>query len=223
MGLKEKLVQKKNNLRYHIQSVKEFDFQSMDFQEAGSWPVLIKTLFMGAVCGTLLYFGNSLYLSKQVVKYTADVKKEDTLLEAVSGLAYVKPTLEDYSLQLEQLEKNLQEISTKLPEKIEMSSILKEMTQLANSNNVKLDSINLEREEEQENYIELPFNISAKGKFHNFAAFLSELSRINRIVTVHDIAIQPSQENPNLLEMQLVAKTYKYKKVEVISAEGEIE
>lgn len=90
-----------------------------------------------------------------------------------------------------------------------MSSILDEMTQLAAESNVVVMSINLDNEVETENYIELPFKIKTKGKFHNFASFLSELSKMNRIVTVHDVVMIPSKDN-SLLEMEFVAKTYKY-------------
>ena len=73
------------------------------------------------------------------------------------------------------------------------------------------DSINLESEIVEENYIVLPFKIKTKGKFHAFAAFLSELAKMNRIVTVHEVSIVPSKEkDSSMLQMEFIAKTYKY-------------
>jgi type IV pilus assembly protein PilO len=216
INMKKKLERKKNEIRSSIQSVKNFDFGSMDFSEAGSWPSPIKIVVITAICGMILFFGNSIHLQSMKQQLNVVLDEENKLLDKVALNSYVDPTVYDYKNQLIILDKNLSEMSSQLPEKIEMSSILDEMTKLASKNGVLIASISLEKEEDTDNYIELPFKIEAQGKYHNFAAFLSELSKIERILTIHDVVIKPNNDD-SLLSMQLVAKTYKYKKVEVLN------
>jgi type IV pilus assembly protein PilO len=208
-----------NRIKADIQSVKNFDFASMEFSEAGNWPLPIKGLFIIIVCTMIIFFGNKFHISNMESSLDVATKKEKTLLEEVTVRSFVDPTIIDYKNQLKQLNQDLQSIASQLPEKIEMSSILDEMTLLANNNNVMVSRIDLEKEEEEENYIELPFVIQAKGKFHNFASFLSELSRMNRIVTVNQLAIAP-EPGSTLLNLELIAKTYKYKQVKIEEGEN---
>lgn len=204
----------KKIVRENIQGIKNFEVSTIDFNEAGTWPLLIKIIFISIICAFIVYFSNNFYIKGLEKNLETSSKKETELLEKIMLNSHIEPTIKDYENQLEILKNNLKTLASKLPEKIEMSSILDEMTLIANRNNVLISSINLEREEEKENYIELPFKIEAKGKFHNFAAFLSELSRMNRIVTIHDVGIQPDSSS-KLLNLELIAKTYKYKQVDI--------
>ena len=200
-----------NLLQTSIDSLKNIELNELDFKESGQWPILIKAIFMVITFIIIIFIGNNVHIKNLEAKYKTSVTKESTLLQDISKYSYVIPTIKDYQEQLIGLQIDLEYIKQKLPEKIEMSSILDDLTQLALNTGVITDSINLENEKPQENYIELPFKINAKGKFHSFAAFLSELAKMNRIVTVHDVIIIPTKdEDSSLLEMQFVAKTYKY-------------
>lgn len=207
--MKDKFTLFKKNIIRELKLLKSFDFNSLNFNEAGQWPLIIKFLVIVFILSIILFLGNNLHIKNLNKSIKATESEEKKLLENLTSLNYVNPTIIDYEQQLVILQNNLESIKQQLPEKIEMSSILDEMTQLAAESNVVVMSINLDNEVETENYIELPFKIKTKGKFHNFASFLSELSKMNRIVTVHDVVMIPSKDN-SLLEMEFVAKTYKY-------------
>lgn len=209
----------KNAFKRELNVLKNFDFNSLDFNEAGQWPVIVKSIVVVFVFVLILFVGNKLHLSSLQDVIVSENSKEESLLQDVASYSYVNPTIKDYEEQLIILKNNLEKIKQQLPEKIEMSSILDDMTQLASESNVVVISINLNNEVDTENYVELPFIIKTKGKFHNFAAFISELARMNRIVTIHDVNIIPSKDN-SLLQMEFIAKTYKYKE-KVIKEVGE--
>ena len=59
-------------------------------------------------------------------------------------------------------------------------------------------------------YAELPIKIKVKGEYHQFGNFISGLATLPRIVTIHDINISSSAKENNRLEMEAVAKTYRY-------------
>jgi type IV pilus assembly protein PilO len=201
----------KKFFKREVDLLKNIELNELDFKESGEWPILIKIIFMAITFAVIIFLGNNVHIKNLESRYSTEVTKENTLLNDIQKYSYVVPTIADYENQLVGLKVELEIIKQKLPEKIEMSSILDDLTQLAVDSGVVTESINLENEKIQENYIDLPFKINAKGKFHNFAAFLSELAKMNRIVTVHSVVITPSQEkDSSLLEMQFVAKTYKY-------------
>lgn len=198
-------------LKREFDLLKNIEISELDFKESGQWPMLIKFIFMAITFGIIIFIGNNVHVENLKSRHKNEMTKESTLLKDISKYSFVAPTILDYKEQLINLTMELESIKQKLPEKIEMSPILDELTQLAVQSNVIIDSINLEDEKIQENYIDLPFKINAKGKFHSFAAFLSELAKMNRIVTVHDVVIKLGKDKEStMLEMQFIAKTYKY-------------
>ena len=55
---------------------------------------------------------------------------------------------------------------------------------------------------------ELPISIRVKGDYHEFGNFISGVAALPRIVTVHDINIEPGKDAK--LTMDILAKTYRY-------------
>jgi type IV pilus assembly protein PilO len=201
----------KKIFKREFELLKNIELNELDFKESGQWPMLIKLIFMTITFSAIMFIGNNVHIENLKSRHKTEITKESTLLKDISKYSFVRPTIIDYREQLATLTMELESIKQKLPEKIEMSPILDELTQLAIQSNVIIDSINLEDEKIQENYIDLPFKINAKGKFHAFAAFLSELAKMNRIVTVHDVVIKLGKDKEStMLEMQFIAKTYKY-------------
>jgi len=66
-------------------------------------------------------------------------------------------------------------------------------------------------EQAKQFYVELPINIVVRGSYHDLATFVSGVAGLPRIVTLGDFTIKPvSGNNPDLLAMNIVAKTYRY-------------
>jgi type IV pilus assembly protein PilO len=69
----------------------------------------------------------------------------------------------------------------------------------------------LQPEVAQQFYIELPINIKVIGGYHDLATFVSGVSSLPRIVTLHDFEIKPEKDDStSKLQMNIVAKTYRY-------------
>lgn len=203
-----------NLIKQQKNELKSFDLKNLDVNQIGEWPSLIQYVFIILVAIGIQYGSN--FLSEKKVKLlNSEITKETKLIQSIKDNAFIIPTNDEYKKQLIQLKEQLEQVKTKLPEKIEMSTILDEINNIALKNNVTLTIIQLKNEKENENYIELPFQIESVGKFHNFIGFLSELAKMNRIVTVHNIAF--AIEKDNSLKMELVAKTYKYKSDDFIN------
>ena len=72
------------------------------------------------------------------------------------------------------------------------------------------DSITPKAEAHLEFYAELPIEISVWGNYHEFGRFVSRLSALPRILTLHDISITHVDAGQAPLKLSATAKTYWY-------------
>lgn len=61
------------------------------------------------------------------------------------------------------------------------------------------------------------------GHYHDLGAFVTEVAKLSRIVTLHNLQIQPAgkddkQPHKDMLVMEAVAKTYRYLDAEEVAA-----
>ena len=60
----------------------------------------------------------------------------------------------------------------------------------------------------KEFYAELPVTVRVTGNYHDIGAFASDVSRLSRIVTLHDMEILPGKDQQLILSA--TAKTFRY-------------
>jgi type IV pilus assembly protein PilO len=89
--------------------------------------------------------------------------------------------------------------------------LLEDITNKGLLNGLEIATIDLLPEQSKEFYIELPISIVARGTYHDLGAFISGMAGLPRIVTLHDFSISGSNDDSGLLNLNLVAKTYRYK------------
>jgi len=64
---------------------------------------------------------------------------------------------------------------------------------------------------QREFYAELPIRIRLSGSYHELGSFVSGIAALPRIVTLHDIAISPVDDEVfDELTLDVTAKTYRY-------------
>ena len=81
-----------------------------------------------------------------------------------------------------------------LPSDTEVPGLLEDITYTGLGAGLVIDSINLMPEVLHEFYIELPINISVRGTYHDIGTFVSGVSNLPRIVTLHDFSIKKDKE-----------------------------
>ena len=74
---------------------------------------------------------------------------------------------------------------------------------------LEVEQLDPEPERAAEFYVEKPIKVIVKGRFHDLGEFVSSVSNLSRIVTLHDFEIKP-QSGPSDLRMSILAKTYRY-------------
>jgi type IV pilus assembly protein PilO len=65
-----------------------------------------------------------------------------------------------------------------------------------------------EAETVSEFYAETPIRVKVTGGYHDIAAFVSDVSKLSRIVTLQNISMEPAKDG--VLNMDAIVKTYRY-------------
>jgi type IV pilus assembly protein PilO len=192
------------------QDLSQFDFKQLDFREAGEWPKSVRIIFAVMFISTICAIGYFIQFKKMDQQLTNETRRENTLYTSVEKKIYEASHLEAYKKQITQMTEKFVDDTAKLPVEIEMSGLIKDISSSGLKYGLEFDKIVLVDERASSFYIELPIEITVRGTYHSFGQFLNDLTQLSRIITIHDFVVTPSQKNPDLLEMTVLVKTYKY-------------
>ncbi len=194
-----------------MRSMREFELSDLDFDNVGSWPVAIKVLIWAALLTAILVGGYYYHIKDLQLELTAAEAKEVTLKKDFEKKAFQAANLEAYRQQLAEMEESFGALVSQLPSDTEVPGLLEDITNKGVLNGLQVAAIDLQSEIAKEFYVELPISINAAGSYHDLGAFISGMAGLPRIVTLHDFEIKAQDDNPNTLQMRILAKTYRYK------------
>lgn len=192
------------------QDLSQFDFKQLDFREAGEWPKSVRIIFAVMFIAGICAAGYFVQFKKMDQQLNNEIRKESTLYTSVEKKIYEASHLDAYKRQIAQMNEKFVDDTAKLPLEIEMSGLVKDISTSGLKYGLEFDKIVLVDERASSFYIELPIEITVRGTYHSFGQFLNDLTQLSRIITIHDFVVTPSQKNPDLLEMTVLVKTYKY-------------
>ncbi len=199
------------SLSESLESLRKVDFADLDFNNVGSWPVAVKgiaciLLLVGAVA-----FGYYFYLQDLQGQLEVKRAEEGTLKQQFSTKAFQAANLDAYKVQMTEMEESFGALLRQLPSDTEVPGLLEDITRTGLGSGLEFEEIKLQPEVVQQFYIELPIQISVVGGYHDLATFVSGVSSLPRIVTLHDFEIKPAEaDSVSRLRMSILAKTYRY-------------
>jgi len=195
-----------------IEEIKSIDPSEIRLDNIGRWPLVVRILMcIGAFVAVIaLYFYLVVSNSNALLERT--IAQEAELRETFESRSYEAANLEAYREQRVELDERLQKLIGQLPKDTEVPGLLEDITETGLSSGLAIDSIQLQSERSHDYYVELPISITASGGYHDFATFISGVSGLPRIVTLHDFEI--SRSGSSLLNLSITAKTYRYKEPE---------
>ena len=199
------------SLSQSIESFKKVDLNNLDFNNIGSWPGALKVIVCVLVFVVLLLLGYQFHLKDLQSGLERVESQEVTLRKEYQDKSFRAANLEAYKEQLAEIEERFSGLLKQLPKDSEVPGLLEDITQMGLNSGLEFESITLQPEVAQQFYVELPINIVVRGSYHDLATFVSSVAGLPRIVTLNDFVIEPiSADNPDLLTMNIVAKTYRY-------------
>jgi type IV pilus assembly protein PilO len=136
-------------------------------------------------------------------------KQKETELRAVFTTKKNQAiNLDAYKKQLADIEQAFGALLKQLPNKQEMDALITDVNQAGLGRGLQFDLFKPEAETVSEFYAETPIRIKVTGGYHDVAAFVSDVSKLSRIVTLQDIIMEPAKDG--VLNMDAVVKTYRY-------------
>jgi len=173
------------------------DLKELELNNLGEWPVPMVGILIICASVCILLIGYWFDLRGQI----------DRLEEAHSEEIYLKTNflkkvqtavnLPGYKLQLANMKKTFGGLLRQLPEQTEVPALLEDISHQGLATGLEFQSIRLKPERVIDFYVELPIEISVTGNYQEFAEFISNISALPRIVTLHDFVIQAAAQNKN--------------------------
>jgi len=193
------------------------DFQNIDPNNVGNWPIPVKIVVILLVC--ILAAGAGFYFitQEQLAELDKKEQEETKLKEEFRTKQGEANSLEKLREQLKQIEDSFKELLKKLPTETEVPGLLVDISQtgLANGLNFELFQPLGERDGQGGFYKELPIKLRVRGTYHALGKFVSDIALLQRIVTQHNITIAPVPNSKSGdLTLDTTAKTYRYKDAE---------
>ncbi len=194
-----------------MRSLREFDINSLDFDNVGAWPLPVKLIIWAFLLIAVLAAGYYYHIQDMQIALAKVEAQEVDLKKDFEKKAFQAANLDAYRQQMVEMEESFGALVSQLPSDTEVPGLLEDITNKGLLNGLEIASIDLQKETAREFYVELPIAINASGSYHDLGAFISGMAGLPRIVTLHDFTINLKGDNANHLSMKIVAKTYRYK------------
>lgn len=194
-----------------MKKLNEFDINDLDINNAGIWPGPVKAVVALLVFGLILGGGYWFFVKDQYARLERVEREEQQLRERYESKAYQAANLEVFKAQMAEMEDTFGALVRQLPSETEVPGLLEDITNTARGSGLDLKEVKLQGERQRDFYSELPINIRVTGSYHELASFVSSVAGLPRIVTLHDLRIVPIGGDGERLDMQVLARTYRYR------------
>ncbi len=197
--------------------MKTEEFKNLEPKNFGNWPIPIKGIIIIILC-VIAFIAGLWFDTKIQIENLAEITaQEDELKNDFKNKQWQSATLPKLKEQLIQIESTLSEMLRKLPNKAQVDELIRDISQavLASGLKQELFQPDYRGEKEEKNiYVKLPIKLRAKGNYHAFGKFISNVAAMNRIVTLHDVNIKSGKGDEQMLTLEMTAQIYRYLEVE---------
>ena len=180
----------------------------LDLKTLADWPLPSKLMALALLCAAIVAAGWWFDWRGGMQALDAAKQKETELRSVFTTKKNQAINLEAYTKQLADIEQAFGALLKQLPNKQEMDALITDVNQAGLGRGLQFDLFKPQVETVSEFYAETPINVKVTGGYHDIAAFVSDVSKLSRIVTLQNIALVPAKDG--VLNMDAVVKTYRY-------------
>lgn len=205
-----------------------FDFKSfqnslnsLNKDNYGSAPLPVRIFLVIALVAFILAMSWFLLISKKLDEIKSAEAQQVTLLEQFKERESKARHLDAYKAQVEQMEVEFVELLNQLPKDTRVSELIRGINMVGSGSSIRFQDISVEAEVEQEFFIEQPIKITAVGEYHQFGDFITGISTLPRIITMHNFELRNQKPSLDVMpELQLVLNTKTYRSKELKEEEA---
>jgi len=184
------------------------DLNKLDLKTLADWPLPTKLAALALLSVALVVAGWWFDWRGGMETLEAAKQKETELRSVFTTKKNQAINLEAYTKQLADIEQAFGALLKQLPNKQEMDALITDVNQAGLGRGLQFDLFKPDAETISEFYAETPIRVKVTGGYHDVAAFVSDVSKLSRIVTLQDIAMEPAKDG--VLNMDAIVKTYRY-------------
>jgi type IV pilus assembly protein PilO len=165
--------------------------------------VLFVCVMMGLLASTYFF----VFTKKQAERYSLErdtAQKQTQLVHLRRATAGI----DDLSRKIDELQRAIDFFESKLPQEKEVDKILKEVWQMAEANSLQTKTIKTLRTERAAAYSEQPIQMSLKGDFNGFYAFLLQLEKLPRITRITRMNLTKINDKDGEMEATLTLSIF---------------
>ncbi len=193
-------------------------FRDLDLENIGDWPGIVKGFFtilvFAAVVGATYYFDTQ----DQILQLDRERSKERDLKSEFEIKQRKAVNLQSYRDQMGEICESFRHMLQQLPTSTEIPGLIDDISQSEAYSGLEFKETKYLKERRSEFYTEKPVSIEVSGNYHQLGMFVSRVSSLPRIVTLHDYTISSSKaargakkkNASDRLSLKITAKTYRY-------------
>lgn len=202
-------------------AIKRLERDDLDLANAGQWPDIIKLLALISIILSVVFASHWLLISSYKEDLVTAKEEQQSLLEDYHRRSFQAANLTAYQQQMRVMEETFSGLLVFLPTENEVPRLLDDIQQQADQQRLEILGLNLKKPEQQNFYTKLPFEIKVRGDFHRLASFMAGISSLDRIVTLHDFSLKPTEVGSTTLTLIINAQTYRYNQQPNLADKGE--
>ncbi|HQS98821.1 MAG: pilus assembly protein PilO [Hydrogenophilales bacterium 16-64-46] len=184
------------------------ELNKLDFKTLADWPLATKLAALALLFALIVAAGWWFDWRGGMTALEASREKETQLRETFRVKKNQAINLETYRQQLADIEQAFGALLKQLPNKQEMDALITDVNQAGLGRGLQFELFKPQPETKHDFYAETPISVKVRGGYHDIASFVSDISKLSRIVTLQNIAIEPIKGGN--LNMDAVVKTYRY-------------
>lgn len=212
----------KINMQEILDGFKKFDYNNPDFENMGSWPFGVQIVTCLLLSGLIIAGGWYFLIRGDYAILASEQRIEERTKDEFRNKAFQVANIDAFKVQLEDMRNTFGALLEQLPNETEISGLLEDISFTGLQSGLEFESLELQKDVASEFYIETPIQIQVLGGYHELGTFVSGISALPRIVTLHDFKIRQVSSSRGSsseeaggntrapLAMEIVAKTYRY-------------
>ncbi len=188
------------------------ELRNLDTNDVGRWPLPFRVGAIVIVFVAVAVFGIYMTVVKNKVPMLERAEsRERELRQTFENKQKKAANFDAYRAQLAQMEQSFGTMLRQLPGETEIPNLIVDISQTGLAAGLEEKLFEPQAEIRKDFYAEKPIKIQLAGSYHELANFASSVAALPRIVTLHDIQIQPTtDEQFDQLSLDVTAKTYRY-------------
>ncbi len=199
-------------------------FKGLNPNDPSTWPALPRYALCLAVAAAVVVGLWFAWLNSSDEELKVEQAKELTLKEDYKKKLVQAINLDALKKQREQVQQYVTQLEKQLPSKAEMDALLSDINQAGLGRSLLFESFKPQAVNVKEFYAELPIDLKVVGRYHDLAAFASDIANLSRIVTlninyVNGMQTVQTKDKDSNLTMEATARTYRYLDPEEVLAQ----